>query len=388
MKKVKNIVVVTGSRAEYGILKPLLKKLQLSKDFNIQVIVCGMHLLKHFGHTIDEIKKDGFPIAKKIDMYRGNKNTPTYLGQGLGNGITLFSQALSKMDIDMVLVFGDRLESLAATLASAILHIPVGHIHGGDKTDSGHIDESTRHAIARYSNIHFAPTKNAAQRLIRMGEERFRVHMVGTLSIDALKEVRTISKKVLCEQLHLDAEKEIMVCLFHPLPLEVENMENQAKEICAALTTLQKQTIIIYPNNDEGSDGIIKEIEKLKKLPYVHVYKSLSSEQYINVLRNADVLIGNSSSGIIEAPTLGLPVVNVGSRNIGREHGTNILFTDPKKASIKKAIEKALHDKKFISAVKKSKNPYGGGHTADTIINILRAVDLDSKKLMLKKITY
>ena len=387
MKKIKTIAVVTGSRAEYGILKPLLVNIKNSKDFELDFYVTGMHLLKKYGNTVDVIKKDGFKINNKILMYKNSDNKDTYIGNGLSRGIKNFAKAFNKNRPNMLLVFGDRFESLAAVLAAAILKIPVGHIHGGDKTDSGHIDESTRNSISRYSHIHFAPTKSASRRLINTGEQAFRVHHVGTLAIDSILEIPKQTKPELCRQLGLDSSKEIIVSLFNPLPVEYEKMGTHARELCSAIKTFKKQTVIIYPNNDAGSKDIIREIEKLRNLEYVSIYKNLPSEQYINLLRNADVLVGNSSSGIIEAPFLKLPVVNVGSRNTGREHAKNIIFVEPKKANIKRGIEKALNDKRFKSIVKNSKNPYGKGGTTNAIIKILNKIEI-SKKLMLKKVTY
>jgi len=387
MKKVKNIAVITGTRSEYGILKPLLKKIQHSKELELSLYVAGMHLLKKYGKTIVDINKDGFTATEKIVMYGNNEHSPTYFGVGLGKGIINFTKAFSKNKPDMVLVLGDRLESLAATLAAALLKIPIGHIHGGDKTDSGHIDESTRHAISKYSHIHFAPTKVAARRLMQMGEEKFRIHMVGTLSIDSILETPKQTKQEVCTDLGLDSNKEIMVCLFLPLPIESHLMSKHVKELFTVIRELKKQTLVIYPNNDAGSEDIIREIEEIRDLPHVTFAKNLPSEQYINLLRNADVLIGNSSSGIIEAPTLKLAVINIGSRNVGREHSDNILFIDPDSSAIKKAIEKALYDKKFKAQVRKCKNPYGIGGTARAIINILKKTELNNK-LMLKKVTY
>jgi GDP/UDP-N,N'-diacetylbacillosamine 2-epimerase (hydrolysing) len=386
MKKIKSIAVVTGSRAEYGILKPLLKKMKSSKDIHLFLYVTGMHLLKKFGNTSSIIQKDGFTIHKKIPMYK-ETDKDGEIGIGLGRGIENFTKEFKNSNTDVVIVFGDRLESMAATLAAAILNIPIAHIHGGDKTDSGHIDEATRHSISKYSHIHFTPTKAGAKRLIQMGEQKFRVNMVGALGIDSILEIPSLSKKAVCDDLGLNSKQEVIVWSFLPLPNESKNMGKHAKEMPGAIKFLKKQCIIIYPNNDTGSDAIIREIEKLRNLPYITIVKSLPSEQYINLLRNADVLVGNSSSGIIEAPSLKLPVVNIGSRNIGREHAKNILFVDPKQAHIRQAIEKALYDKKFKSNVRKCKNPYGSGGTALKIINILKKTELN-KKLMLKKVTY
>ena len=387
MMQKKRIAIITGSRAEYGILKPLLKRIKNSKNLELKLIVTGMHLLKKYGLTINEIEKDSFEISAKISMYSGNDLDYNYHGEALARGVSRFTSLLSKIRPNILVVFGDRLEPLAATLAAATLRIPITHIHGGDKTDSGHIDESIRHSISRFAHIHFVSTKKSKERLIKMGEESWRIHNVGALNLDSILSSPKIKKQILFKKLNLDPNQKLILCIFNPVHLETEKMGKQMHEIIEALVKLQDQTIIIYPNNDPGSQGIIAEIKKVKNLPFIRTVLNLSHLEYINFLRYANLLIGNSSSGIIEAPTLKLPVVNIGSRNTGREHGENVIFVVANKNKIIKTIKKALYDERFIKRVKRCKNPYGEGGTSDKITKILNEIKID-KKLLQKKITY
>lgn len=384
---VRKIAVVTGARSEYGILKPLLKKIQAADNFDLKLIVTGMHLLKKHGLTINDIKKDGFKIDNKISMYSGGVRDVKYYGKALAQGIKGFTLVLSKMKPDILIVLGDRLEPLAAVLAAATLSIPIAHIHGGDKSDSGHIDESIRHSITRFAHIHFSSTEEAKKRLIKMGEERMRVFRVGALGLDSLLSLPKIKKSVLFKKFQLDIKQKFILCIFHPVHSEYEDAGRQMREILNALKQLKIQSIIIYPNNDKGSQDIIKEINKCDRPSFIKIYPNLNQEDYFDLLKQADVLIGNSSSGIIEAPAIKLPVVNIGSRNTGREHGKNVIFIDSKKNDIVNAITRAFTDKIFFKTVKQSKNPYGRGGVSEKIIKVLSKIEIN-QKLLKKKIIY
>lgn len=384
---VRKIVVVTGTRAEYGILKPLLGKIVESEDLELNLIVTGSHLLKKYGLTINEIEKDGFKIDGIVEMYDDDEGDITYHGTALAKGIAGFTSLLSKIKPDILVFLGDRLEPLAATLAAATLRIPTAHIHGGDKTDSGHIDESIRHTITRFAHIHFTATKEHTKRLIKMGEEPWRILEVGALSLDSVINQKTLSKENITKKLEINLDGKIIVCVFHPVHLEKELAGKQMHEILEAIKELKLQTVIIYPNNDAGSLDIIEEIEKCRGLPFIKIFPNLSHFHYISLLKYADVLIGNSSSGIIEAPSFHLPVVNIGSRNVGREHIDNMIYVNVKKEDIIRAIETALYDKEFKEKVKRCVNPYGDGKASERMVNALSKIKTD-KKLLQKKITY
>lgn len=388
-KRIKTVAIVTGTRAEYGILKPLITKIYNDPSLELELIVSGMHFLETFGKTIEEIEKGGFPITGKVNMYYESLFGNTeYHGKGLGKGIIEFTDVLSKVQPDMLLVFGDRLEALAATLAAATLNIPIGHIHAGDKTDSGHIDEQIRFSISRFAHLLFAPTKQCAERLIKMGEEPWRVYNVGALGLDSILSVTPYPKEVLENKLNISLNRPTAIVLFHPVIHEYETIGEQTREIMEAIKELNIQSIVIYPNNDLGSEKIINVIEEYSsKLPYIRVFKNLDHELFVSLMHYACVMVGNSSSGIIEAPSFGLPVINIGSRNRGREHGDNVIFVNAKKEEIIIAIKKALFDKDFINKVKMKKNPYGDGKTSERIVKILKNIQIDDK-FMRKKIMY
>ena len=385
--KKRKIAVVTGTRAEYGILKPLLEKIKNSDNLDLKLIVTGMHLLKKYGQTINEIKADGLAIVGAVEMYNDAAGDRRYHSLALSRGIAGFTDLFFKLKPDILVVFGDRLEPLAATLAAQGLCLPIAHIHGGDKTDSGHIDESIRHAISRFSHLHLAATSGHRLRLLKMGEEPRRVFRIGALGLDSIRQAKFKDKKKLFKELNLAVDRKTIICIFHPLYTEISFAGRQMREILQAIKFLKLQTVVIYPNNDAGSQVIIKEIKKVKEIPFIKIFANLKHADYVNLLARADVLIGNSSCGIIEAPSFALPAVNIGLRNVGREHGVNVIFTPAEKDGIIKSIRRALNDKNFLTKLKKSKNPYGDGKTADRIIKILGRVKID-KKLLQKKITY
>jgi UDP-hydrolysing UDP-N-acetyl-D-glucosamine 2-epimerase len=381
----KKIAVLTGSRAEYGILKPLLNKLLESKNKELILIVTGLHLLNKYGHTIDNIRKDNFKIDSIIEMY-DEKEKEVYYGSALARGIKKLSLEFSKIKPDLLVVLGDRLEPLAATLAAATLKIPIAHIHGGDKTDSGLIDESIRHSITRFANIHFPATEEHKQRLIKMGEEPWRIFKVGSMGLDTIVQRKKISREKLSKKLNFDIDDKIIVVIFHPVHLE-EDIGDQMKEIIQALMELECKSLIMYPNNDPGNEKIIREIEKVRGVENFRILENLEHGDYIDLLKHAAILVGNSSSGIIEAPTLKIPVINVGSRNRNRGKTNNIIYIDPKRDQIIDAIKRALYDEDFKKNLTKIENPFGDGKTAERIIQIINEIRFDTK-LMTKKITY
>ena len=381
----KTIAVVTGTRSEYGILKPLLKKMNSNKRVKLELIVTGMHLLKDFGSTYQEIKRDGFVIKYRIPIYdQKNNDSQHYHARATSRGISSFSKILDEINPTFLLVLGDRLEVFSAVVAASLLSIPIVHIHGGDKTDSGHIDESIRHAISKFAHIHLTATASHSKRLEMMGEQKKRIFNVGALGIDSILDEELIPKNILFEEFGLDPNHKTIVCLFHPVILEFANMDKQIKTVLTSVKELGIQTVIIYPNNDRGSSKIIDEIDKYQQTKFIKIVPYLSHDKYINLLRHSDVLIGNSSSGIIETPTIKIPVVNIGTRNLGREHAKNVIFTDVHKQNIIHAIQHALTDRKFLNECKKCINPYGTGRASEQIINVLLKTQVTQS--LLKKV--
>ncbi len=388
--KIENIAVVTGGRSEYGILKPLLTKIENDPDLSLSLIVTGMHLCKEFGNTKSEIASEKYKNVYFCPMY-SNKSLEDklYYSEALSKCIDGISKILLTNRPDLVIVLGDRLEALGASLSAACLKIPIGHIHGGDKTDDGHIDESIRHSISRFSHIHFTAVESHANRLIKMGESSHRVFNVGALGIDSLVSGKIKSKKELLSDLNFNVsqEEDLITCIFHSTDDIVEKIEDHIKILIEAVVEIKKPTVWIYPNNDPGSDVIIKNLKNLDRYEFIKTYKNINHDDYVSLLKSSSTMIGNSSSGIIEASTFNLPVVNIGSRNKDRESSSNVMFVDCEKAQIMKAIDKSLTDKSFISRITKEKNIYGLGDTSDKILKILKSTVVDDK-FMKKMIEY
>lgn len=384
----KKIAIVTGTRAEYGILRPLIRKIAQHKEFELQLFVTGMHLLNRFGYTIQEIRNDGFTITDIIEMYDDNSyDDEKYYGLAFARAISGFTNSFIKYKPDLVIVLGDRLESLAAVIVAAIQKIPIAHLHGGEKINSGHIDDSIRHAITRFAHIHFPATIQSATRLEKMGEEKWRIFPVGSLSVDYIVSHKMKTKKEIARYFNFNEEEEYIVCVFHPVYTEEDSIGHQMDILLSALENRKERIILIYPNNDVGSDKIIAEIKKREGNNKFIIVKNLKYDIYIDLLYYAKVLVGNTSSGIIEAPALNLPFVHVGSRNLGREHACNVIFVDVNKSEILKGIEKAT-SLKFKELIKTCKNPYGAGNTANKIIEIIENFNISKDVLLKKKITY
>lgn len=382
----RKIAVVTGTRAEYGILYPVLKAIESHPSLKLALIVTGMHLSHEFGYTAKEIEEDGFKIAAKVNVLVSG-DTGVSMATSLGLGVIRISQALEKIKPDILLVFGDRLEPLAAAIGGAYLNIPVAHIFGGDTAAGHHIDDSNRHAITKFAHIHFAATKRHAQRIIKMGEEPFRVFTVGSPALDTILKRELTPLTELAKKYGLDLSKPILLVIQHPVSTEVDQSENQIRETLKAIVELNHQTILIYPNADAGGQRMIKVIRGYQKCSLIKAFKSIPHRDYLGLMRIASVMVGNSSSGIIEAPSFHLPVVNIGTRQKGRERSTNVIDVPYDKKEIVKAIKKALHDKEFRAKAKKCENPYGGGKAAQRIVKILSEIKI-TPRLLQKKITY
>ncbi len=378
----RKICVITGSRAEYGLLSPIMHAIQKHPDLEICVIVTGMHLMEKFGLTLNEIKKDGFRIDEEVFVSEDD-DIPGSFGQT----VIGIPRAINKINPDFVLVLGDRFEALAGAIASATNNIPVAHIHGGDKTTSGHIDESIRFAITKFAHIHFVATKESKRRVLQLGEEPFRVYQVGSPAIDVILGKKLKPASQIANQLNLNLNKPILVVLQHPVSIEVDQSGTQMKKTLLAIKELNNQTIIIYPNSDSGSLDMIRKIEEYRDLPNIQIYKNIDHELYLGLLKIAAVLVGNSSSGIIEAPSFKLPVVNIGSRNVGREHAENVIFVDYDKEQILAGIKKTLFDEEFKKKVNCCINPYGDGKSSKRIVKVLTTIPIN-KKLLTKQITY
>lgn len=384
MKK-KIICYVTGSRAEYGLMKQTLKN--INKEFEVLLIVTGMHLCPEFGYTVAEIENDGFKIKNKVDMLL-DSDTGGVMAKSLGIAIIGITQALEEMKPDILLIAGDRGEALAAAIAGAHLNIPIAHIHGGDQGDDGaHIDDQIRHCITKLSHIHFPATKLSAERIIKMGEEPWRVHIVGTPGLEEIFTEKLYTKKYIENKYHLDSGRPIILVIQHPTLTQKDLAMSQIIETLEALKEINEQTILIYPNSDAGGRIMIKIIQKYEKYNFLQTYKSLPRKDYLSLMKYSSVFVGNSSSGTIDTPAFKLPVVNVGTRESTREHAGNKIFVKHDRKEIISAINKALYDDEFKKIVQACINPYGDGKTSLRIMDVLKNLE-NTDKLLTKHITY
>lgn len=382
----RKIMVVTGTRAEYGILKPVLRAIKQHPQLDLLLVVTGMHLSLEFGHTIDEIKKDGFNIDFRVNMLL-NGDSKEAMAKSLSIGILNMTKVIKTAKPDIVLVCGDRSEPFAAAIAAAYLTVPVAHLLGGDMAMGSNIDDSIRHAITKLAHIHFAATKKHVKRIIRLGEESWRVYLVGSPAIDAILHTKIIPLRQIARRFNLNLKKPIILLLQNPTTINVEGASNEIKETLEAVTELSYQTVLIYPNADAGGRRMIRVIKNYEKVPFIRTFKSIPSREYLSLMSVASVMVGNSSSGIIEAPSFNLPVINLGIRQIGRECTGNVINVGHNKKEIIKAINKALYNEKFKKIVKKCKNPYGDGKASRRIVKALTEIKI-SQKLLQKKITY
>lgn len=382
----KKICVVTGTRAEYGPLKLLLEKIISSNKLDLLLLVTGMHLLKKYGNTIELIRKDGFPIAKIIPMYEENNTSKESLGKAVGKAIINFTTTFREIQPDLLIVAGDRFESLAAVISASTLLIPIAHIQGGDSVETGQVDEQIRHSITKFSHIHFPATSKSAERLKLMGEEEWRIYTVGAIALDMIFNETLLSRKQIYEKLGLNFSEKLIICIQHPNTMNPDLAGNQMKLTLQILKDYKLQTVIIYPNNDPGSELIINEIENHKNIVNFYIFRDLERIEFLSLLKNANLLIGNSSSGLIESPVFKISVVNIGDRNKGRESGDNVISVSHNYTEIKNAIDKGLSEE-FRKECQSVINTYGEGNALNRIVEILEKIEINDK-LLRKKLTY
>ncbi len=377
----RKIFVTTGSRSEYGILRPVLHEIVASKKLKLYLIVTGMHLSKKHGMTINEIKKDGFKIFATVDMIPKG-NSPFFMSKALGEGTIKFSEIYRKLLPDINVILGDRTEALASSLAAYHMNIPNAHIHGGDKSKAG-IDEYTRHAITKISNIHFAATKKSRDRSIQMGENSKYVFFTGSPSIDEIYNQSITSKSILEKKYDIKFKGDEILLLYHPVTTDIKNSEDIVN-ILQAVVKHKKTTIAIAPNSDAGNKKIFQLLGTYsKKFPFIRLYKNLPRCDYLGMLQNVGVLVGNSSSGMIESSYLTIPVINVGIRQKDRERGKNVI--DIEKTSIN-SIYNAIDESIKIKKVNEI-SVYGDGKASKKIVQYLENIIL-TKQLIQKQITY
>ncbi len=387
---IRKIGVVTGTRAEYGYLRPLLFAIIRDPDLDLKLYVTGMHLLKEYGDSIEEIRADNFEIAETVEMGSKAMDSEYDLAVSIGTGVVGFSKLFKKEKPDIFIVFGDRTEPFAASIAATAMNIPVAHIAGGD-VGVGDIDHIMRHAITKLSHIHFPMTELSKSRVIKLGEEEWRIFNVGSLTLDTILEENLPSDEEIRNRLNLGNNQYILVT-YHPTSIDWEQAENQVglifESIAAVIKDKNVDIVAIYPNDYPGGSGIVNVLQnQMKGKKRVHIFENMPHRDYIALMKFSAVFVGNSSSGIIEAPSLGVPYVCVGTRQATRERARNVIDVDYDRNEIMAAINKALSDNVFLEVVAKCETPYGDGKTSGRIIHVLKTIEL-SYELLVKRLTY
>ncbi len=377
----RKILYITGTRADYGLMRSVLFEMEKNPDVDLELAVTGMHLMEEFGTTINDVEEDGFRFHKVNATFQ--EDNKISMVNFIGEFVKLLSKLVLKVNPDIILLLGDRGEMLGGAIVGAYLSIPTAHLHGGEITST--VDEYARHAITKLVNIHLPATEKSAERIIKMGENPDNVFVVGAPGLDHILNEKLIDPLIISKKYNLNLSEPIILLVQHPTTLKSKSAAQQARETLDALVELENQAIVIYPNADAGGRKIIEIIKEYEDYPFIHTYKSIPSIEYLSIMNIASVMVGNSSSGIIEAPSFKLPAVNIGSRQEGRERTSNVINVNYDKEEIKKAIIKAIYDEEFKETLQNCKNPYGDGKTGKKVADILSNIKLDNN-LMNKKL--
>lgn len=377
---VRTIAVVTTSRADYGIYLPVLRGISAEPRLSLRLLVSGTHLSERFGLTIREIEADGFVPAECIPLPL-ESDAPAAVASAMAASTDGFARAFDRSRPDVLLVLGDRFEMHAAAVAAVPFRIPVAHIHGGEQT-MGAIDDVLRHSMTKLSHLHFPATAEYARRIQQMGEEPWRVHIAGAPALDNLATFRTVSAAELHERFGVDVSRDTLIVTYHPATQDSQSPEAQAEELVAALEASGRPVVVTMPNADPG--GLIVRsclAAFAERYSQARIVESLGTDAYFTLLAHAGAMVGNSSSGIIEAPSFELPVVNIGPRQDGRTRGANVIDVPCNRAAIGAAIARAS-DAGFRASLRGAPNPYGDGGAAGRIVARLRDVELSPRLLV------
>jgi UDP-hydrolysing UDP-N-acetyl-D-glucosamine 2-epimerase len=371
--------VVTTSRADYGIYRPVLREIAQRPELELRLLITGSHLSDQFGMTVGEIESDGFDTSGRVELCMSS-DTPEAIVTSTGQAMMGFADYYRGVRPDLLLVLGDRYEMHAAVTAAVPFLIPLAHIHGGELTE-GAIDDALRHSITKLSHLHFPATEAYANRIAQMGEELWRITVSGAPSLDNLKTFKPLGESELSERVALDIREPFLLATYHPVTLESENVEAKFEQMLSALSKLNLPIIFTYPGADAGSARIISTLEAYAaQSNRARVFRSLGSHVYFSLMDRAAALVGNSSSGIIEAASFHLPVINIGNRQAGRLRPANVIDVGESREAIEAGLAHALDDE-FRQSLANLKNPYGDGHAAEIIVDKLQSVELGQRLL-------
>ena len=387
MKRARLILGVTGIRSDYDIMSSVFRAIKNHPNLELRLIVTGAHLSEEYGNTIDDIYNDGFEIEEKIESLISGDALSSRV-KGLGVQLQGLVQSVDRIKPDFLLVLGDREESITTALVGAYMNIPVAHLCGGDRA-IGNVDDQVRHAVTKLAHLHFVTNNESAMRVAKMGEQAFRIFNVGNPGLDRLVEIPFLNSKQLSNSLVFEIEdnEPLILLIQHAISSETKEAYKQMRETLEAIQDLKIKTILTYPNSDAGGQQMIRAIKEFDSLPFLHIAKNIPRLEFINLMRRASCMIGNSSAGILEAPILKLPVINIGNRQRGRLHSENVEFVSHNKLEIIFAIKKAIYNQTYRDIVSRCSNPYGDGKSSKRIADILSSIAIE-EKLLIKDITY
>jgi GDP/UDP-N,N'-diacetylbacillosamine 2-epimerase (hydrolysing) len=380
----RRIAVVTVGRSDYGIYFPVLLQLQNDREIDMQLVVAAAHFDARYGNTVQEIERDGFAIAARVPM-AAHGDSEQDVANTIGIGVQEFTSAYRNLQPNIVLLLGDRYEMFAPAIAALPVRIPIAHIAGGELT-FGAIDDAIRHCITKLSHIHFSSTSEYARRIRQMGEEPWRVHVTGSPSIDSILSLDVIAKSELEAEIGVELSRTLLIT-YHPPTLETNQLE-ALENLLSALAAVEHHLLFTGLNADARNQEFMRRIERfVEKKPKARLVLNLGYRKYRNILRYVVAMVGNSSSGITEAASFQLPVVNIGSRQAGRVRAPNVIDVENSRDEIARGIAKAVSPD-FRESVANVQNPYGDGHAAERIVSVLKSVELGQKLLVKKFIDY
>lgn len=376
----RTITAVTVARSDFGIYLPVWRRIAADPELRLEVVAAGTHLADEFGRTERDIAAAGFDVVARVETLLPD-DSPAAVAQSIGLGVQGFAAAFARRRPDLLLALGDRHEMLAAVVAALPQTIPVAHLHGGEVSE-GAIDESIRHAVTKLSHLHFVATADYRRRVIQLGEEPWRVTVSGAPGLDNVLALAPLDRAELERRIGMPLDPPPLLVTFHPVTLEHDRTASQIDELLAALSAIDLPVVFTYPGADAGSRAIIAAVERfVAGRPRMRCVHSLGAQAYFALLRVAGAMVGNSSSGIIEAASFELPVVNVGNRQRGRLRAANVLDADCRREDIYRAIRTAV-DGPFRQSLRCLTNPYGDGRSAERIVPVLRDVPLDERLIV------
>lgn len=383
MSQQRHIAVLTGKRGGYGAMKPMLRAMASDPDIRLSLLVTDQHVSQKFGATITEVQRD-FTVAAAVDMEQAD-GSPRSRSRALGVCLTRMSDVLMELAPDILVLYGDRGEVLATAVAAITLRIPIAHLQGGDV--SGNVDELMRHAVTKLSHLHFPSTEASGRRILAMGEETWRVEVVGDNHIDLIVAGEYTDAGTVRECFAIPEGEAPLVVLLHPETTRVRDGYRDMCNVLDAVLAEERRAIVVYPCSDHGYEEIVRAIHAHEGRPRLSVHKNIDAPDFWGLLSIAGAMVGNSSAGLIETPYFHIPAINIGERQRGREHGDNVIHCGFEPAELRAALDKALHDKLFRNTVANCIQPFGDGYAWRRIVDRLKSVELGDR-LIDKRLSY